>query len=226
MPTVLITGANRGLGLEFVHQYAAAGWCVQACCRSLESSADMQAVEGDVHLHQLDCLDLASIAALGEKLAPRPLDLVIANAGRMQLDMQADSMDPAAWLDDMRVNALAPVMLARTFRPHLLKARTRKLIAITSRMGSIGDNSSGGLIGYRMSKAALNMGWRTLAMEWKADDMTLALLHPGWVQTAMGGPQAQITAQESVAGLRAVIDQLGPGDSGSFWSYKGEPLPW
>jgi NAD(P)-dependent dehydrogenase (short-subunit alcohol dehydrogenase family) len=125
----------------------------------------------------------------------------------------------------MAVNSVAPVVLAKAVLP-LVAAARGKLIAITSKMGSIADNGSGGYIAYRSSKAALNAAWRSLAIDVKSQGVTAAVLHPGWVQTRMGGSQAPLTPQQSVTGMRRVIEGLGPDQSGSFFDHDGTPIPW
>lgn len=226
MPRVLITGANRGLGLEFARQYAAEGWCVLATSRSLANTDALQAVPGDVHLHALDVADPDAIEALARKLAPMSIDVVINNAGIFPDDRGLHDLDPAGWLEGMRINALAPMLVARAFQPHLEAGSAKTLASITSLMGSIGDNSSGGLHGYRMSKAALNMGMRSLGLDWAPRGLKVVLLHPGWVATNMGGPSAPMQPGESVAGMRRVIAGLTLEQSASFLRFNGDVLPW
>lgn len=226
MPRVLITGCNRGLGLEFVRQYAEAGWCVLACARAPEAAEALQAIPGDVLLHALDVADRDSIAALAAKLAPMPIDLLIANAGVMPDDRTLFDLDDAAWHHAMQVNALAPLHIARHFRPHLEAGSGRSFAVVTSLMGSITDNSSGGFYSYRMSKAAANMAVRSLAHDWQPVGLKVCALHPGWVATAMGGPSAPLTPAESVAGMRAVLASLTPERSGGFYRYTGDSIAW
>ena len=220
MPTLLITGANRGLGLEFVRQYAADGWKVVATVRNPERADELRAVEGDVRIEQLDVAELDSIHAFAERVA-EPIDHLICNAGVMG---KYSEVDPDSWAYTLRVNAIAPTLLAQALVDRV--APGGKVVAITSKMGSIADNESGGAIIYRSSKAALNASWRSLAIDWRGRDLAVAMLHPGWVQTDMGGAQAPTPPEESIAGLRRVIAGLTREQSGSFLDYQGNAIPW
>jgi NAD(P)-dependent dehydrogenase (short-subunit alcohol dehydrogenase family) len=222
MPRVLITGAGRGIGLELARQYAAGGWDVIATVRD-PAKADELAALG-VRVEALDMRDFAALAAFPERLGGEPLELFVANAGLSQAKWIRSRQDAEAWQEVHAVNAVAPTLLAETLLP-LVEAAGGRMAAISSRMGSI-DDSSGGYIGYRASKAALNAAWRALALGWRGRSVTLLLLHPGWVQTDMGGPQAPLPADESVAGMRRVIAGLPRSESGAFVDYRGEPVPW
>ena len=225
MPTLFITGANRGIGLEFVRQYAADGWRVIATARDPAGASELDAVAGDVTVRPLDLdsdffdIDWNSVAGT------EPIDLFINNAGVMGPQRLDTIEDAAAWINTMAVNSVAPVVLAKAVLP-LVAAARGKLIAITSKMGSIADNGSGGYIAYRSSKAALNAAWRSLAIDVKSQGVTAALLHPGWVQTRMGGTGAPLTPEQSVAGMRQVIAGLTPEQSGGFFNYDGASIPW
>ena len=218
MPSVLITGANRGLGLEFARQYSADGWSVVATAR--ESGPELEQL--GVRVEQLDMSDLEAVEDFGERLDD--LDLLIANAGTYGPRSVTTAVDARGWADTFVVNTIAPFLLAQSVLP-LVARSNGKLIAITSRMGSIEDNTSGGYIAYRSSKTALNSAWRCLAID-NRGKVTAAVLHPGWVQTRMGGSSAPLTPEQSVAGLRKVIEGLGPQDSGEFFSYDGSQIPW
>jgi NAD(P)-dependent dehydrogenase (short-subunit alcohol dehydrogenase family) len=222
MKRVLITGAGRGIGLEFARQYAADGWEVVATVRD-PSKAEALAALG-VRVEPLDMRDFAALAAFPERLGGEPLDLFVANAGLSQAKWIRSRDDAEAWQEVHSVNAVAPTLLAESLLP-LVEAAGGRMAAISSRMGSI-DDSSGGYIGYRSSKAALNAAWRALALGWRERPVTLLLLHPGWVRTNMGGPQAPLPADESVAGMRHVIAGLPRHASGAFVDYRGEPVPW
>lgn len=218
MPTVLITGANRGLGLEFARQYRADGWDVVASARQTSPELDGLCVR----VEQLDMRDLESVAGFGKKLDS--LDLLIANAGTYGPKSVTSAEDGDGWLDTFAVNTVAPFLLAQSVLP-LAAASNGKLVAITSRMGSIEDNTSGGFIAYRSSKTALNSAWRSLAID-NRGKVTCAVLHPGWVQTRMGGSSAPLAPEQSIAGMREVIEGLGPQDSDRFFSYDGSEIPW
>ena len=215
MPTILITGANRGIGLEFARQYAADGWDVIATTRG--DAPELEALS--VRVERLDMRDFAALEAFPQRLAGTKLDLFIANAGMTAGPRVHTAADAEAALEVLAVNAVAPTLLARALAPSL---KGGKMAAITSRMGSIAD-SSGGHLGYRASKAALNAFWYNLAQE---IDVPLILFHPGWVQTDMGGPNAQVGPPESVAGMRRVLEGLTPAQSGAFVDFRGDPIPW
>jgi NAD(P)-dependent dehydrogenase (short-subunit alcohol dehydrogenase family) len=227
MPTVLITGANRGLGLEFARQYAADGWRVIATSRDPDKADALKALGPRVAVHRLDVADLAATAALGRTLAAETIDVVIANAGiSVARDMTAATVAAGVetWERTFRVNAVAPLALAGAFHAQVARSEQRKMIAITSRLGSMGANSDGGLYTYRSSKAALNAVWRSFALD--HPDVIAALLHPGWVRTDMGGRSALLDPEQSIAGLRRVIANLSKADSGRFYNYDGSPIPW
>jgi NAD(P)-dependent dehydrogenase (short-subunit alcohol dehydrogenase family) len=219
VPTVLITGANRGLGLEFAKQYSADGWEVVATAR--ESSPELEQL--GVGVESLDMMDLDALAGFGKRLDS--LDLLVANAGTYGPKDAADPDDAIDWLDTFRVNTVAPYLLARSVLP-LVERSSGKLIAVSTRMGSIADNSSGGYLAYRSSKTALNMAWRNLALDVRRSGVIAAVLHPGWVQTRMGGSSAPLHPEQSVSGMRQVIGKLGPNDSGEFFGYDGGRIPW
>ena len=220
MPTVLITGANRGLGLEFARQYAGDGWTVIATARDPDAAVDLRATGAEVH--RLDVTDPAGIDALKAALGDRAIDVLIANAG--MLGPQA--FERTGWADAFGTNVIAPTELAIRLRANVLASQQRKMIALSSTLGSITGNDSGGLLAYRSSKAALNAAWRSLSIDWKDSGLALAMVHPGWVKTDMGGPGAQIEASTSITGLRKVIADLTPADSGSFLDYQGHRLDW
>jgi NAD(P)-dependent dehydrogenase (short-subunit alcohol dehydrogenase family) len=220
MPTVLVTGAGRGIGLEFARQYAAEGWRVIATVRGDSPELDALGVE----VQRLDMRDFAAVEAFPERLGGVPLDLFIANAGVTEAPRIDSAHRAEEWQEVHAVNAVAPTLLATALLPNVAAA-AGSMIAITSQMGSIAD-SSGGYIAYRASKAALNMAWRALALDWRGRPVTLAMLHPGWVKTDMGGPNATLTLPGSVAAMRRLIAGLTPADSGAFLNYRGETLPW
>jgi NAD(P)-dependent dehydrogenase (short-subunit alcohol dehydrogenase family) len=223
MPTVLITGANRGLGLEFARQYAADGWRVIATSRSLEKAAALRAQRAEVH--PLDVADIAAVAALGRELQREAIDVLIANAGVAgPRGMTPEAIDAAGWAETFRVNTMAPLALAGAFAAQVARSEQRKMIAISSRLGSIAANSEGGMYAYRSSKAALNAVWHSFALDHR--ELIAAVLHPGWVRTDMGGKSAALGVEESVAGMRRVIAGLEKAASGGFFSYDGSPIPW
>jgi NAD(P)-dependent dehydrogenase (short-subunit alcohol dehydrogenase family) len=219
MPTVLITGTNRGIGLEFARQYSADGWTVIATAR--HSSPELDTL--GVRVEQLEMSDVDAVVGLGDQLDE--LDLLIANAGTYGPRSVTTAEDARGWLETFTVNAVAPFLLAEAALP-LVERSGGKLIAISTKMGSIADNTSGGYISYRSSKAALNAAWRSLAIEAGRRGVVAGVLHPGWVQSPMGGQSAPLAPQDSVAGMRRVIDSLGPEQAGGFYAYDGSEIPW
>jgi NAD(P)-dependent dehydrogenase (short-subunit alcohol dehydrogenase family) len=218
MPTILITGANRGIGLEFGRQYAKDGWDVIATAR--QSSDELDAL--GVSVESLDLGDPDAVAAFPAKI-DRRLDLFIANAGTNQPMNTEGPENGRKWQAMMMVNAIAPFQLAQALLPRM--ADGGKIVAISSGMGSIGDNG-GGWIPYRTSKAALNMAWSCLAIEAKPQGVACVLFSPGWVKTRMGGAGAEITSEQSVRDMRALIARLTIDDTGKFMRRNGSELPW
>ena len=227
MPTVLIAGANRGIGLEFARQYAADGWTVIAGCRRPDEANDLKGLDGDVQVHAVDTTDATEVGSFKGAVGDRPLDLVIANAGVYGGDhQQAGDIDFDAMAHTLAVNTVGPLRVAEAFTANLKSAKGAKLVAITSQMGSIDDNGSGGFIAYRASKAGLNAAWKSVALALAPDGVTAIVMHPGWVQTDMGGEKAPTTPEQSVTGMREVIAGLGVDDAGTFRAFDGRTLPW
>jgi NAD(P)-dependent dehydrogenase (short-subunit alcohol dehydrogenase family) len=222
MPTALITGANRGLGLEFARQYAADGWRVIATARDPGRADDLRTLDGEVRIEQLEMTEFDRLDSFTERLDGELIDLFIANAGMMGTRAPLGEINGYRWVETLSVNTVAPTLLASALLGRMSEGG--KLIAVTSKMGSIADNQSGGSIVYRSSKAALNAAWRSLAIDLKGR-FTVAMLHPGWVQTDMGGPSALITPEESIASMRGVIESLTSDKSGAFLNYDGGGNP-
>jgi NAD(P)-dependent dehydrogenase (short-subunit alcohol dehydrogenase family) len=227
--TVLITGANRGLGLEFARQYHAAGWKVIATAREPEEATDLKALGEGVRIVPLDVTRPDSVSALATSLDKQPVDLLINNAGqgvgleprRSLADVKIDEFERV-----MQVNALGPVRVTQALLPNLRIGKGKMIVGITSGLGSIAGNDQGGWYGYRESKAALDMFIRNLAAELKGEGFICIAMNPGWVKTDMGGPNAPLTPEESISGVRKVLERLKPEDTGKFWSYDGTHLPW
>jgi len=227
MPTCLITGANRGLGLEFVRQYAADGWKVVATCRRPDDAEALRGLDGDITIHPLDITDFAQVEALAKTLATLPIDHLVNNGGIYgPRVVRYDHIDYAAWANVFRVDTMAPMKVSAAFLPNVTKGQHKKIITVTSKMGSIADNTSGGSYIYRSAKAALNAAMRSLALDVADRGITVVVLHPGWVRTDMGGPGALIDAFESVAGMRQVVSNLRFEDSGKFFNYDSAEVPW
>ena len=223
--TVLITGANRGIGLEFAKQYAADGWQVLACCRRPQSAVMLQALateHSNVKVLALDVGDFKQIEALALTLKDKTIDVLINNAGVYpQSDSSAED-----WAEAFKINSMAPLKMAQAFTPHVAKSTLKKIATLSSKMGSLDDNTSGGSYSYRSSKAAVNMVMKSLSIDLKPADIAVVTLHPGWVQTDMGGSNALINTPTSVAGLRKVIENLGLSNTGKFIAYDGKEIAW
>lgn len=233
MSTILISGANRGLGLEFTKQYLSDGATIIACCRAPDGAKDLHKVAegsgGKVRVERLDVTDDASCAALAGKLKGEPIDMLINNAGiigpAMEKQTTAD-MDYDGFAEALSVNALAPLRVSMALLPNLEAGKGKVIGNVSSRMGSIGDTEVTRGTAYRASKAALNMVMKCLSIDLKDKGFTVMVMHPGWVQTDMGGPQADLTPTESVTGMRNVLAKLTTADTGKFFNYDGTPLPW
>jgi NAD(P)-dependent dehydrogenase (short-subunit alcohol dehydrogenase family) len=221
MPSVLVTGANRGIGLEFVRQYAGEGWQVIAACRDPGRAAELKSILGETRVEALDLADDVQIAEFAKRLADQPIDILINNAG---IYGPSSGSEAGAWLDVLQVNCIGPLHLAERLAGNVVRSKRRLIVSLTSGMGSIAQNDSGGYLIYRTSKAALNMAMRGLAVELRK--VTVVVISPGWVRTDMGGPGAPLSPQESVAAMRLLFDRLKPADSGKFFDRTGSEIPW
>jgi NAD(P)-dependent dehydrogenase (short-subunit alcohol dehydrogenase family) len=231
MPTVLVTGANRGLGLEFARQYAADGWQVIAACRAPDAAADLQGLAADsgarIRVLEMNVADTASVRAAAAALKGEAIDLLLNNAGiGGPPGQQLGNLDYAAWARVLDTNTLGPMRVVEAFLENIAKGHLKRIVTITSAMGSIADNASGGRYAYRSSKAAVNMVMKSLAIDLAPRGIACLMVHPGWVRTDMGGPGGKITPTESVRALRSLIDAFKPEDSGKFFNYDGKPYPW
>jgi NAD(P)-dependent dehydrogenase (short-subunit alcohol dehydrogenase family) len=227
MPTALVTGANRGIGLEFARQYAKDGWRVVATCRDPERAKDLRKLGDAVSIHRLDVADAEQVAALARALAGEPIDLLINNAGiGYPSDGRLGRMDYAAWEETLRVNTLAPFRVTEALLPNVAASELKLIVSITSGLGSIARNTDGGTYAYRSSKAALNAVMRSLAADLRSKGVTVVVFSPGWVRTDMGGRGAQVAPKDSIAGMRAVIARLRLADTGRFFNYDGSEVPW
>jgi NAD(P)-dependent dehydrogenase (short-subunit alcohol dehydrogenase family) len=231
MDSVLITGAGRGIGLEFARQYAADGWQVFACCRNPAGAEELNTLSKTpgvkLSIHKMDTTDEASIKAVADELVGEEIDILINNAGISgRRDVEVGSMDYDSWAEVMQTNVFAPMKVTEAFMDHVCESYMQLVVMISSRMGSVGDTTSGGSMIYRSSKSALNMAMRCLALETKSRGLTTVSVHPGWVRTDMGGSEATLTPHESVSALRNLFFQLRDSDSGKFYNYDGTELPW
>ena len=228
MSSVLISGASRGIGLELARTYAADGWRVHACCRRPEAAEELtRSLEGsDARLHRLDVTEAADIAALAATLAPEPIDLLINNAGIFGGKQDFGAVDYDSWEQVWRTNVIAPYRVAEAFVPHVAAGGLRCMAFVSSISGSIASVDGGGGYVYQSSKTGLNMVVVNLARDLAERGITVLALHPGWVRTDMGGADAPVSPEESIAGLRRVIAESGPERSGTLWDFRGKRLPW
>ncbi|HNR10489.1 MAG TPA: SDR family oxidoreductase [Nitrosomonas europaea] len=232
MNTVLITGANRGIGLEFARQYAADGWQVVACCRQPQQAEALNRLADQYKdrfsIHRLDVRELAEIDQLSHKLQDLSIDILINNAGVYPHAQNGEfgriSYDD--WMEAFRVNTFAPLKMVEALIEQIACSQLKIVATITSKMGSIADNQRGGSYIYRSSKAAVNMVVKSLAIDLQPRGIIAVLLHPGWVQTDMGGRGALISTKQSVTGMKSILDRVTHSDTGKFIAYDGQHIPW
>jgi NAD(P)-dependent dehydrogenase (short-subunit alcohol dehydrogenase family) len=227
---VFITGANRGIGLELTRQYLAAGEKVFASARdpSIESLSRLtERYPDNLKIVMLDVTDESNIQNVAGSLEGTSIDLLINNAGLFHSKHEDfSSLNPDIWIEEFRVNSIAPFLVTRALKSNLANANSSVVGMISSKMGSMGDNQSGGSYSYRSSKAALNAVSVSLANDLSDLDISVVALHPGWVQTDMGGPNGLIDVETSATGLKAILDKAGKAESGKFYDYSGKQLPW
>jgi NAD(P)-dependent dehydrogenase (short-subunit alcohol dehydrogenase family) len=221
---VLITGANRGLGLEFARQYKEAGWQVIGTARKVDSATELQ--ELGVTVVQLDVTDANSVARMATDLDGRPIDLLINNAGVLSIQDSLPETDIEAVAWALNVNTLGPMRVSQALLPNLLEGKGKTIVSISSGLGSLELNGGGRFYGYRESKAAMNMFTRSLAVELRDEGFIVIVMDPGWVKTDMGGQNATLTPEQSIRSVRAVIDGLASEDTGTFKKHNGETVPW
>jgi NAD(P)-dependent dehydrogenase (short-subunit alcohol dehydrogenase family) len=231
MPSALITGANRGLGLEFAKQYLGDGWRVFAACRDPNSASELSQLahaSGDkLQIVALDVTHPANVKSAAAELDAGAIDLLLNNAGvGGALGQTVGNIDYKAWAKVLEVNTMGPIRVSEAFVEHVARSERKLIVTLTSGMGSIADNASGGAFAYRSSKAAVNMVMRSLAIDLAPRGITCVVVNPGWVQTDMGGPHATLTPAESVSRLRRLIDSLGPAQSGKFFNHDGREYAW
>ncbi len=221
MPTVMITGASRGIGREFVRQYLDAGWDVIATCRNPEGAG-----YGDGEALQLDIADPINVKNLSEQLSGKAIDLLINNAGvNLAKNTNIGTFDYESWDEIFWVNVLAPLRIAELFIPNIKISERKQIVFLSSIMASLEQNT-GGMPVYRSSKAALNQAVLSITPHLRLKGITTLLIHPGWVKTDMGGPNAAIDVQTSVSGMRETFESLTLDRSGSYVNYDGKTIPW
>lgn len=232
MPSVLITGANRGLGLGLLKLYAADGWQVHACVRDPAKAEALRAP--NVSLHRLELEDHASIERVAAELKGRPIDVLLNVAGYFGAKIVSEpgglqefgDTDYAEWEKIHRINVMGPMKMCESFVGHVAASAQKKIVTLTSTIGSIGGNTVGKMYLYRASKAAANAIMKSMAIDLAPRGIIAIPMHPGWVRTDMGGPTADLDVDTSVGGMKRVIAALKPEDTGKFWTYAGETLPW
>ncbi len=223
-PTVLVTGANRGIGLEYARQFSAKGYTVIGTARDPADAKELSAVAKRVE--QLDVADAASVAALARRLDGVPIDILVNNAGIFERsDVSVGTVDFGLMERTFAVNTLGPLRVVQALLPNLRQGKGKIVANMSSQLGSI-ENSNGRWYAYRTSKAGLNQVNKILSAELGQEGFVCVVLHPGWVRTDMGGSNATYSPEESVSGLITVIEKLQPADNGRFFDFKGNPIPW
>ena len=227
MANYFITGTNRGLGLEFVHQLLNRGDKVIATCRDLKTAEKLNTLSDNdaLEIYSLDVGNHDQLTKLQKKLHDQPIDVLINNAGIWR-SSQLGNISIDDWMQSFRINSIAPIKIIETFLPNLILGKDKKVISITSKMGSIADNTSGSSYLYRSSKTALNSAMHCLNHDLREKKIATCTLHPGWVRTDMGGPSGWIDVHESVSGMLEVIDQLSLKNTGQYIDYAGKLIPW
>ena len=236
MPSMLVTGASRGLGLEMVRQSGADDWRIYACCRTPETAtalADLAAQSsGAISVHTLDVGKPAQIEALANELRGTPIDLLVNNAGLLghaigeQAPGAFGTIDYENWMEVHSINTMAPLRVAEAFVDHVAASEMKLMFFMSTHMGSITDLADGSFYPYRSSKAALNLLVKALSIDLAPRGVRTLAVHPGWVSTDMGSPAAPVTPPESIAGIRRVVAGYGDGQTGRFYQYDGRELPW
>lgn len=230
MTTILITGANRGIGLEFVRQYAKDGATIIAAAREPDKATELSEIErasnGKVRVLPLAVNHSHSIAKLKQVLGDTPIDILINNAGvRGTRDEREPKLDIDGWMETLRINSVAPYEMARAFHDNLKRGKDKKLVTITSWLGSTAGHGGDGYA-YRASKAAVNNIMHGLSREWAKDGIAVGIFHPGWVRTDMGGKNAPLSPEESVTGLRKRVAELNASNSGTYRDYANQEIAW
>lgn len=229
--TILITGTNRGIGLELARVFTQHDWEVLACCRKPAEAEALSAIqaasEGRMKIHELDVTDDEGIAALAASVRGKAIDVLFNNAGILgPLEQQFGKLDEKSWLEAFRVNTIAPYKMTLAFLDNILLGKRRIIATIGSIMGSISGNAGGDYYVYRTTKAAVHMLMKNLSLDLHGKEVTAVSFHPGWVRTRMGGPQATLSPAESAEGIFTTISSLDPAKNGAFIDYQGNELQW
>lgn len=227
-PHLFITGANRGIGLEMVKQFAQSNWKISACCRNPATATELTALaqeNTDIKLYALDVTDYQAVTNLADELKGVSFDLLINNAGIYgPKGSSLDNLDIEAWRQVFETNTIAPLKLIQAFTPHVAASEGKRIAVLSSKMGSISDNQSGSAYIYRSSKTALNQVIKSLSIDLSPQGIQVIALHPGWVRTEMGGPNGLIDTTESVTGLKSVMTS--EIKTGHFYNYDGSEIAW
>jgi NAD(P)-dependent dehydrogenase (short-subunit alcohol dehydrogenase family) len=232
METVLITGSNRGIGLEWARQYAKKGWRVHATCRYPEQASELRLLaeaQSMVSIHKLDVTRQEDVRLLARAMSGSPIDVLINNAGVYFEHWGRDRLGHINyddWSATFEVNTLGPMRVSEALIDSIALSEHRLIVAITSNMGSISEILAPNDYAYRSSKAALNAAMKGLALEVAERGVGVLLLHPGWVRTRMGGEDTALTPEESVRGMCRLVEQFSPLQSGHFYRYDGSAMPW
>tara|TARA_B100001027_G_scaffold150273_1_gene105367 strand:- start:32 stop:709 length:678 start_codon:yes stop_codon:yes gene_type:complete len=225
MHNILIIGANRGIGLEFARQYSNGNYNVFATTRNRSDSKELNSIK-NIKVFDLDLNSDESLDNFTQNISSQKIDILIHNAGIFSDEQLDDDLDINAWMNEMRINAIIPIILARKLKRNIEMGSNKKIIFISSQMGSIDDNYSGRFYFYRSSKSALNSAAKSLSIDWKEDGISILILHPGWVKTDMGGGNAKLEIPDSISQMIKVINDLNLNNSGSFVNYAGAKLEW
>jgi len=230
MSTILITGSNRGIGLELVKQYADDNWRVYACCRSPESAIELNKLaekNSDISVHALDVTDSRQISELSSELKGVALDILFNNAGIYgPYDAVFGNTDEQQWMECFKINTISPMKVTEAFVNNVAKSELKIIATMSSKMGSMTDNGSGGSYLYRSSKAAVNAVMTSAAIDLRPKGIKVGIMHPGWVKTDMGGPNGEITTSQCVKQLKKILKELTLEKSGSFFEIDGSVIPW
>ena len=225
MSNILIIGANRGLGLEFAKQYSNKNHNIFATTRNNSASQELNEIKNS-NIFELDLNSDESLNKFVNEISPQKIDILIHNAGIFRDEQLEQDLDINAWMNEMRINAVMPIILARKLKANIQMAKDKKIVFISSQMGSIDDNYSGRFYFYRSSKSALNSAAKSLSIDWKEDGISILIIHPGWVKTDMGGDNANLEISDSISQMIKVIDDMTLSNSGSFVNYAGKKLEW
>jgi len=231
MPTLLITGANRGIGLELTKEYLKLGWQVHAACRDPDSALALKAIQQanseNLYIYKLDVSNTQQISALKSEIGNTPIDILFNNAGVYAANSsEFGKTDTQVWLDSFNINAISPMKMMETFVENVANSDKKIMANMSSKMGSNSDNTSGGSYAYRSTKTALNTVVVSASHDLKSKGITVLALHPGWVRTDMGGPNGELSVEESTAGLLNNVNNATLSDSGSFFDIDGSIIDW